>query len=139
MKQVARWVLFATLGCLVAAQTVVDDPVMKARSQRAAAQGIQEDDLPPVPRSIMEPPPLPPPEIHAKDLPQPRVAKPAKRGKAGRAARRAAAAAADGPTAAPAGKRAKAKAKAGKRVRPAVKSAPPAGRVSRKAGKRGKA
>lgn len=44
------------------------DPVVAARVQRAAALGIAEDDLPPVPRGIIEPPPLPPPEIHPKDL-----------------------------------------------------------------------
>ena len=43
------------------------DPVTAARSQRAAAQGISEGDLPPVPKGIVEPPPLPPPEIHPKD------------------------------------------------------------------------
>jgi hypothetical protein len=40
---------------------------MKARAQRASAQGISEGDLPPVPRGIIEPPPLPPPEAHVKD------------------------------------------------------------------------
>ena len=40
---------------------------MKARAQRASAQGIGEGDLPPVPRGIMEPPPLPPPEAHVRD------------------------------------------------------------------------
>lgn len=44
------------------------DPVVAARAQRAAAQGVSEDDLPPVPKGIIEPPPLPPPEIHPKDL-----------------------------------------------------------------------
>ncbi len=44
-----------------------DDPVVKARTQRAATQGGQEGDLPPVPRGIVEPPPLPPPEAHVKD------------------------------------------------------------------------
>lgn len=44
-----------------------DDPVVKARAQRAAAQGSAEGDLPPVPRGIVEPPPLPPPEAHVKD------------------------------------------------------------------------
>ena len=44
------------------------DPVVAARAARAAAQGVAEDDLPPVPRGIAEPPPLPPPEIHPKDL-----------------------------------------------------------------------
>ncbi len=40
---------------------------MKARSERAQAQGVAEGDLPPVPRGIVEPPPLPPPETHLKD------------------------------------------------------------------------
>jgi hypothetical protein len=130
MKLVARLVIFLSLGCLVAAQTVVDDPVMKARSQRAAAQGIQEEDLPPVPRSVMEPPPLPPPEIHAKDLPQSKATKSAKRGKR---------------TAAKPGKRGKATAGApgGKRVRssaaPRAKGAPPAKRAARKPVRKGKA
>jgi hypothetical protein len=54
------------LGCSVlGAQT--PDPVMKARAERAQAQGIGEGDLPPLPRGITEPPPLPPPEIHVKD------------------------------------------------------------------------
>jgi len=43
------------------------DPVTEARNQRAAALGISEGDLPPVPKGIAEPPPLPPPEIHPKD------------------------------------------------------------------------
>lgn len=43
------------------------DPVTEARGQRAAALGISEGDLPPVPKGIIEPPPLPPPEIHPKD------------------------------------------------------------------------
>jgi len=48
---------------------------MKARSERAQAQGIAEGDLPPVPRGIVEPPPLPPPETHLKDTRQGRLAK----------------------------------------------------------------
>lgn len=44
------------------------DPVVAARAQRAASLGLAVDDLPPVPRAIVEPPPLPPPEIHPKDL-----------------------------------------------------------------------
>lgn len=52
---------------LVAAARPQEDPVMKARAQRAAAQGVSEGDLPPVPRGIVEPPPLPPPEAHVKD------------------------------------------------------------------------
>ena len=49
--------------------TPQDDPVVKARASRALAQGIDERDLPPVPRSLVEPPPLPPPETHPKDMP----------------------------------------------------------------------
>jgi hypothetical protein len=64
-----RWLILLTLGGLLEAQALPDDPVMKARSQRAQAQGIDEADLPPVPRNITEPPPLPPPEIHVKDTP----------------------------------------------------------------------
>ena len=62
---------------------------MKARLQRSQAQGIDEADLPAVPNRILLPPPLPPPEIHAKDSPQPRVAKVRRRGaKAARAGKR---------------------------------------------------
>jgi len=65
---------FKTLGLMALAsgllhgQAPVEDPVMKVRAQRAQAQGINEGDLPPVPRSIIEPPPLPPPEMHTRDL-----------------------------------------------------------------------
>jgi hypothetical protein len=75
MKLVNKWVLSLTVGCFVGAQAITEDPVMKARLQRAQAQGIEESDLPPVPRSVMEPPPLPPPEIHSKDLPHSRVSR----------------------------------------------------------------
>ena len=49
--------------------------------------GWREADLPPVPRTVLEPPPLPPPEIHAKDSPHARAAKTARRG--GRSTKRA--------------------------------------------------
>jgi hypothetical protein len=52
---------------LVAPSQAQEDPVLRARAQRASAQGIAEGDLPPVPRGIVEPPPLPPPEAHVKD------------------------------------------------------------------------
>jgi hypothetical protein len=52
---------------LVALAQAQEDPVLRARAQRASAQGISEGDLPPVPRGIIEPPPLPPPELHVKD------------------------------------------------------------------------
>ncbi|WP_005031964.1 hypothetical protein [Holophaga foetida] len=65
---------FKTLGLvalacgLLQAQSPVEDPVMKARTQRAQAQGVSEGDLPPVPKGIIEPPPLPPPELHVRDM-----------------------------------------------------------------------
>lgn len=52
---------------VLSAQQAIDDPVMKARSQRASIAGSGGDDLPPVPRAILEPPPLPPPVAHVKD------------------------------------------------------------------------
>lgn len=67
--------LLLLTGSLLGAQSLLDDPVMKARAQRAQAQGINEADLPPMPRSVTEPPPLPPPEIHLKDTRGGRAAK----------------------------------------------------------------
>ena len=67
---------------LVASAQPQQDPVMRARAQRASAQGIAEGDLPPVPRGIVEPPPLPPPEAHVKDTRKARRAK-GKKGKSG--------------------------------------------------------
>ena len=81
-----RRVLFITslAVSLMASAQPQDDPVMRARAQRASAQGIAEGDLPPVPRGIVEPPPLPPPEAHVKDNRKARKAKgKAKKGKAG--------------------------------------------------------
>jgi hypothetical protein len=66
---------------LVASAQVSEDPVMRVRAQRAAAQGIGEGDLPALPKGIVEPPPLPPPEAHVKDTRRGRHAK-AKKGKA---------------------------------------------------------
>lgn len=57
-----------------------NDPVLQARYLRASAQGISEDDLPPVPKSIVEPPPLPPPELHPRDQKGSRAARAARRG-----------------------------------------------------------
>ena len=69
---------------LVATAKPQEDPVMRARAQRASAQGIAEGDLPPVPRGIVEPPPLPPPEAHVKDARKGRKAKvKTKKGKTG--------------------------------------------------------
>lgn len=69
---------------LIAAPRSQEDPVLRARAQRASAQGISEGDLPPVPKGIVEPPPLPPPEAHVKDSRKGRAVKgKAKKGKAG--------------------------------------------------------
>jgi hypothetical protein len=81
-----RRVLFISslaIGLMASAQPQ-EDPVLRARAQRASAQGISEGDLPPVPRGIVEPPPLPPPEAHVKDTRKARRAKGrVKKGKAG--------------------------------------------------------
>ncbi len=55
------------LSSLLWAQTPPEDPVVKARNQRGQTSS-NPGDLPPVPRTVMEPPPLPPPEAHHKDL-----------------------------------------------------------------------
>jgi hypothetical protein len=81
-----RRTLFITslaLGLVVSTQAQ-EDPVLQARARRAAAQGISEGDLPPVPRGIVEPPPLPPPEAHVKDSPRARKAKAKGKGKKGK-------------------------------------------------------
>lgn len=54
-------------GAVLGNAQMPDDPVMRARAQRAQAQGVAEDDLPPLPKAVVEPPPLPPPEQHVKD------------------------------------------------------------------------
>ena len=69
--------------CLVASAQPQEDPVLQARAQRASAQGIADGDLPPVPRGIVEPPPLPPPEAHLRDTAKGKKAKvKSKKGKA---------------------------------------------------------
>ncbi len=84
MDFVKRLSLLVVTCSLLGAQSLPEDPVMKARTLRAQAQGINEADLPPVPRSVLEPPPLPPPEVHRKDSRGGQVARvgaKAKRGK----------------------------------------------------------
>ncbi|MDE3245340.1 MAG: hypothetical protein KGN80_04575 [Acidobacteriota bacterium] len=73
-------------GELAFAFQVPEDPVLKARTQRAQAQGISEGDLPPVPRTITEPPPLPAPETNYKDTRRGRSVRASRstRGKKGR-------------------------------------------------------
>jgi hypothetical protein len=73
---------------LVATPGPQEDPVLKARAQRAAAQGVSDGDLPPVPRGIVEPPPLPPPEAHVKDTRRARRAKGKAARKKGKATQR---------------------------------------------------
>jgi hypothetical protein len=64
----SRKLIVLFLGCFIlGAQPAPPDPVLKARTERAQAQGVGEGDLPPVPRGIVEPPPLPPAETHLKD------------------------------------------------------------------------
>jgi len=69
MYWVRELIYIIFLSCFLGAQTFSfqDDPVMKIRTQRSQNQGVSEFDLPPVPRSVMEPPPLPLPEVHIKD------------------------------------------------------------------------
>ena len=70
-----RALFISSLALGLVASTQAEDPVLRARAQRASAQGIAEGDLPPVPRGIVEPPPLPPPEAHVKDSRKARKAK----------------------------------------------------------------
>ena len=78
MPRRALFISSLALG-LVASTHAQEAPVLRARAQRASAQGISEGDLPPVPRGIVEPPPLPPPEAHVKDSRKARKAKGKKR------------------------------------------------------------
>ena len=70
---------------LVAAAQPQEDPVLRARAQRASAQGIADGNLPPVPRGIVEPPPLPPPEAHLRDTAKGKKAKGKVKSKKGKA------------------------------------------------------
>ena len=67
----------------LSAQDLPQDPVMKARSERARSQGLKEADLPAVPRAVLEPPPLPPPETNHKDTRAGRLAMTHHKGKHG--------------------------------------------------------
>ena len=74
MPRRALFISSLALG-LVASTHAQEDPVLRASALRASAQGISDGDLPPVPRGIVEPPPLPPPEAHVKDSRKARKAK----------------------------------------------------------------
>ena len=58
-------ICFAFAGSFVSAQGEEADPVLRAKAQRALNN---DQDLPPIPRGLTEPPPLPPPELHAHDI-----------------------------------------------------------------------
>ncbi|MDR0498852.1 MAG: hypothetical protein LBH03_03825, partial [Holophagales bacterium] len=66
LKRALGTAIFLT-GSFVIAQSVgIDvDPVMRAKAQRDFNNN---QDLPPVPRGLTEPPPLPPPELHTHDI-----------------------------------------------------------------------
>ena len=78
LRRLGTAILALSLFAVSAPGSSGSDPVVAVRAQRAAALGLSEDDLPPVPRGIVEPPPLPPPEIHPKDLRRGRGARKAK-------------------------------------------------------------
>lgn len=67
MQVRVRIALLFLLCSLLGAQALPEDPVVKARARRAQAEG--PGDLPPVPRTVLDPPPLAPPESHVKDTP----------------------------------------------------------------------
>lgn len=73
-----RWGILAMAMALGLSAQVPDDPVMKAKAQRGEAPG-GAGDLPPVPRTILEPPPLPPPEEHHRDSRKTRAGKAGKK------------------------------------------------------------
>lgn len=58
----------AVLATSLLSAQIPEDPVLKARGTNALAQGVSNSDLPPVPRGVTEPPPLPPPESNPKDV-----------------------------------------------------------------------
>lgn len=66
MVGIKRWGILAMAMALGLSAQIPEDPVMKAKAQRGEAPGAA-GDLPPVPRTVLEPPPLPPPEEHHRD------------------------------------------------------------------------
>jgi len=63
MKRILGIICF--VGFAVFAQGDDTDPVIRVKAQRALNN---EHDLPPVPKGLTEPPPLPPPELHTHDI-----------------------------------------------------------------------
>ena len=80
MRIVRTVAIMVLVGEMAFAFQVPEDPVLKARTQRAQAMGISDGDLPPVPRSITEPPPLPGPETNYKDMRKGRAARTSRSG-----------------------------------------------------------
>jgi len=67
-------------GSLAYAHADDADPVVRAKARRALGDS---HDLPPIPRGLVEPPPLPPPELHTHDIrKQRRTAPPRRKGMA---------------------------------------------------------
>jgi hypothetical protein len=54
-------------GSFAFAQFEDADPVVRTKAHRALNNG-HGHDLPPIPRGLTEPPPLPPPELHTHDI-----------------------------------------------------------------------
>lgn len=78
MSLLQRIGALAMTAGLLSAQQPLEDPVLKAKALRASTPS-QADDLPPVPRGILEPPPLPPPVTHVKDTPGYRASRKARK------------------------------------------------------------
>ncbi|HNX94948.1 MAG TPA: hypothetical protein PKL14_07280 [Holophaga sp.] len=66
--KVLRMLGAAVLATSLLSAQIPEDPVLKAHGEKALTQGVSNGDLPPVPRGVSEPPPLPPPESNPKDV-----------------------------------------------------------------------
>ena len=84
-------------SCAFAQDLDSADPVLAAKASRIENNG---RDLPPVPKGLTEPPPLPPPELHTHDIRKSRaVARPAAKKPVATAAKKSASAPAKKPAA----------------------------------------
>lgn len=66
MAPIRSCFLLVALAFQLGAQQPVDDPVLRARAAREKSGIANEGDLPPVPKGVLEPPPLPPPEAYER-------------------------------------------------------------------------
>ena len=120
--------------CFIAPQAFAQgvdsaDPVLTARAKRVEGNG---RDLPPVPKGLIEPPPLPPPEMHTHDIRKSRVqARPAAKKPAATPAKKPATPAAK-PATTPAKKPATTAAKPTAQKAPATPAAKPAATPAKK-------